>query len=142
MRLFVDTNIFLDVLLNRERHFKDSKMVMDIVKLDSKVEGYISEISLANIVYIARRAKLSDKEIRKFLLEIISIYNITSSSKERIIDAISFGLSDLEDSLQMVGALEEKCQYIITRDKKGFISSENLEVVTPNKFIDKFLDSD
>lgn len=140
MKLFVDTNIFLDVLLNRERHFKSSKLIMDVILLDSEVDGFLSETSISNIVYIAKRAKLSDRKVQKFLLEILSFYNISHPSKATIIHTIKSGHKDLEDSLQIAGAIEDECEYLITRDKKDFIGQNELEVLTPSKFINKFLD--
>ena len=48
MRVFIDTNIFLDLLCRRERFLADSLKVFDLA-VDGKLELLISDLSIANI---------------------------------------------------------------------------------------------
>ena len=50
MKIFVDTNLFIDILLNREPFSSDSAMVYKLCENDL-VEGYIAPITVNNIYY-------------------------------------------------------------------------------------------
>lgn len=54
MRLMIDTNIFLDVLAEREPFFKDSKAVLDLCE-NKRVQGFLSASSATDIFYLIRR---------------------------------------------------------------------------------------
>lgn len=54
MRVFVDTNVFLDLLWRRESFLADSLKVFDLA-VDGKIELLISDLSIANIKYITRK---------------------------------------------------------------------------------------
>ena len=51
MKLFIDTNVLLDVLDNRQLHYADSAAIWTLAE-KAEVEGYISAISFNNIFYI------------------------------------------------------------------------------------------
>lgn len=61
MKLLIDTNVILDVLLHREVFFDNSFSVMQLVEKDN-FEGYISASSITDIFYVVNK-KLKDKEL-------------------------------------------------------------------------------
>ena len=60
MRVFIDTNVFLDLLCRRERFLGDLLKVFDLA-VDGKFELLISDLSIANIKYITRKDYSVDK---------------------------------------------------------------------------------
>lgn len=62
MRVFIDTNVFLDLLFRREGFLADSLRVFDLA-VDGKLEILISDLSIANIKYITRK----DYSVERFL---------------------------------------------------------------------------
>ncbi len=48
------TNIFLDVILKRQPHYKYNSQVWSLIS-DKKINGYISAISINNLYYILRK---------------------------------------------------------------------------------------
>ena len=68
MRVFIDTNVFLDLLCKREGFFADSLSVFDLA-VDGRIELLISDLSIANIKYITRK----DFSVDKFY-EVISVF--------------------------------------------------------------------
>lgn len=137
MRIFIDTNILLDVLTEREPFYKNSAVIWSLVE-KGFVKGYISAISINNIYYITRKLKgksgaeqIVDKVLKDF--KIISLtYEILKLS--RTIDK-----KDFEDVIQYFSALQKGCDYIITRNKKDFPQKE-IEVIEPADFIKTFED--
>jgi predicted nucleic acid-binding protein len=87
MKIFIDTNVLLDVLIEREPFYKDSAVVWTMVE-KNLVKGYISAISVNNIYYISKKMKgkseaeqLIDKVLKDF--KIISLTYITGNRWER-----------------------------------------------------------
>ena len=65
MKVLIDTNIILDVLCNRKDFASDSAMVFKLCEVE-KIKGYISALSIPNIVYIMRK-ELDTAKVKKFL---------------------------------------------------------------------------
>ena len=53
MKVFIDTNIFLDILCRREQFVDDALSIFDMA-VDDRIELLISDLSIANIKYITR----------------------------------------------------------------------------------------
>ena len=60
MRVFIDTNVFLDLLCRRESFFADSVKIFDLA-VDGKITLLISDLSIANIRYITRKQFSSEQ---------------------------------------------------------------------------------
>jgi predicted nucleic acid-binding protein len=127
MKLFIDTNIFLDILFKRENHLSSLKI------LDSILYGYLDatvlDITLLNIDYVAKK---QTKEIDEFLNLIVDNFNIVGANNLELKQAIGLQHNDLEDSLQYICAKKSNCNLIITNDKK-FIKKD-IKVLSSNEF--------
>ena len=64
MVLLIDTNIVLDVLLNRPGFVKDSSMIWKLCETE-QAKGYISTLTYANMMYVMRK-QLTPEQIEKF----------------------------------------------------------------------------
>ena len=60
MVLLIDTNIVLDVLLNRSEFVKDSSMVWKLCETE-QAKGYLSTLTYANMMYIMRKQLTPDQ---------------------------------------------------------------------------------
>ncbi len=69
MVLLIDTNIVLDVLMNRQPHYEYSRLIWKMC-LRKQVEGYISALTFANIAYVMRKELTPER--RKYLLGALS----------------------------------------------------------------------
>ena len=54
MRIMFDTNIFLDVLLEREPFVEDSCKVLSLCE-DHKIDGFVSASSITDIYYLVKK---------------------------------------------------------------------------------------
>lgn len=132
MRVFIDTNIFLDLLCRRERFLADSLQVFDLA-VDGKLELLISDLSIANIKYITRK----DFTIDKFYETISTfrpLFTIVSVGENAVDDALALKARDFEDALQYFSAYYAQADFLLTRNIKdyGFAS---MKVMTPVDFI-------
>lgn len=131
-RVFVDTNVLVDVLDNREQFVVDSANVLEL-GIQGTVELYASAMSFATCLYLTRRTlgKEGAAEAIRTLREYIHISPIT----EREFDlAFSSVAPDYEDMLQYHSALSAGCGVIVTRNEKHF-PKDTIPILTPHEFL-------
>jgi len=130
MKILIDTNIFLDVLLKRN----DYKNCLEILNNLDKFESIILDITILNIDYIAKK---QIKDIREFLALINESCFVKGGDNLDIKDALNLENIDLEDNLQYIIAKKENCKVIITNDKK--FKFNDIEIVNSKQFVKKYL---
>ena len=133
MRIFIDTNIFLDLILKREK-YKEALHIFDLVE-KQQFEAVILDITILNIDYIAKK---QTKDIRTFLLLVNKMFKIVGGSNTNIKKALELDNLDLEDNLQYVTAKDSKCKIIVTNDKK-FINRD-IKILSSEEFCKKYTD--
>ena len=135
MKLMIDTNVILDVLLERKEFYDASRAVIDLCE-DRKISGYVSASSITDIFYLVRRAlKNTDQtyEVISSLLEIVGVLNVKGSDVQR---AFEKHAKDFEDCLMAESAKSNKCAGIVTRDKKDF-QDFGIELYSPEQIVSK-----
>jgi len=130
MKILIDTNIFLDLLLKRN-FYKEALTILN--NLD-KYEALIVDITLLNIDYIIKK---QIKDIREFLNLVNNTCQIKGAENEDLKKALDIKNNDLEDNLQYIIAKKYNCDCIITNDK-GF-HFKNIEILTSKQFVKKYL---
>ena len=133
MRLLIDTNIVLDVLEQREPYYEDSRQVMMLCETGT-VEGCVSVLTFANIVYIMRKSLDADriKQIHEALSEIFIFVDLRA---EEMSEAARMQWKDFEDALQAKTAKRIGADWIVTRNMKDFADSQ-VPGTTPRVFLE------
>lgn len=132
-RLLLDTNIILDIVLNRAPHFEYSSRIFELID-KKRIIGYITASTVTDIYYISRKEK--GKEIAlEFISNLIEVVDVLGIDKNIIIKAIKSKLKDFEDAVQVSAAKYYEIEIIITRNKSDFLDS-GLEILTPKELID------
>lgn len=131
-KLFIDTNIIIDLLIKRDGYIASAK-ILALAK-DNDVTLYSSVLTMANIAYILRKSFVGDGLYQQMmkLSKILSVSDITKTQFEQ---AISLKARDFEDALQYYCAIDNSCDVIITRNKKDFTFS-TITVLTPEEYFD------
>lgn len=132
MIVFIDTNIFLDVLLNREGLVTDSETVLNRCSKPG-YSMYTSSISFTNITYFLTKYRPAEAKI---LLEALlkKVYIAQTQAKD-FQKALQSNFHDLEDAYQYYTALQIRgIKYFITRNIKHYKHSV-INVVTPGTFL-------
>ncbi len=132
MKILLDTNIVLDLLLEREPFFKHSKELF-ILAETKKLKAYLSASSITTIHYLTAKA-LDKNEADKIIEMLLKIFLVTPLDKTVFTEAIANNGLDFEDSVIYSSAFNTNIDYIITRDKKGFKNSK-VKTIEPNSFL-------
>lgn len=123
MRLFIDTDILLDVLLGRTPHFDQSARVLDWAETHPG-QCAVSWHGLANIHYVSKDGA------RDFIEELTDFCVIPATGTTEMKRAIELGFKDLEDAMQVSAALLFGAQLIVTRNLSDYKKSP-IKAVSP-----------
>jgi len=137
MRALIDTNVILDVLLNRQEFFPASLDVW-VASERGLFEGFVSAITPVNVYYIARSSNRDKKAARGLVSTILNAFQVCAVGPEDLRAAIPSNVDDYEDAVQVVSALNVKVDVIITRDLKDFANSP-IPVMTPAEFVQQLV---
>lgn len=132
MKVLIDTNILLDVLMNRSPFVEDSLEVWKLCET-GMVSGCVSALSLANLVYIMRK-QLDPAVVHEILSGLNLVFEFVDLSSDIIQKASRMEWTDFEDAVQSVTAKQNHCEYMITRNTKDFADSEVL-AMTPRTWV-------
>ena len=134
MKVFLDTNVVLDWLLDRQDTFAEEATKI-IEAADNKIlEVYISAGSVYTISYVLEKSGLKGEKLRKVLLRIFNILKIAETTNLPFINACQRNMSDIEDAYQYEIALySNQMDYFVTANIKDFIGQDTtvLPVITP-----------
>ena len=132
MKILIDANVALDVLLERHPFCISGAQVLSLSK--GGIELLISASTVTDIYYIIHK-QLKDKKdaiaLLKNLLESINVAAVTNSEIHRAID-LDWG--DFEDAVQYAAGEAVKVDYLVTRNISDFAASV-LPVVTPDELL-------
>lgn len=130
-KVYVDSDIILDVLIARNPHALNSAKVMSLCEM-KKIQGYTSSISLLNVAYVLGKSKL---ELVKEPIEMIkTLIKVLPTTGKDVDYALSSKFKDFEDAVQSSVAINKGLEYIITRNTKDYKESE-IEALTPEQFL-------
>ena len=121
MRLMIDTNIVLDVLLERKGFYDQSRAVLTLCE-ERKVQGFVSASAVTDIFYLTKRALGSLDDTYKVISSLLSIVKVLTVTNDDVINAFQQKAKDFEDCLLATCAKSNKCDCIVTRNKKDFIT--------------------
>ena len=131
-RIFLDTNVLLDYLLEREPFYYDALKLWAACE-EGTVEGYVSALTVNNVHYIAHRLK-SETTAMIAVRGILSVFNVVPLDKELMKLAADFHDRDYEDDIQLQSAIRSGCTHLFTRDPTHF-HTKALAIVPPSSFL-------
>ncbi|MEQ1605764.1 MAG: PIN domain-containing protein [Pyrinomonadaceae bacterium] len=136
MRVLIDTNVFLDYVL--ERHPFHAKAEDIILRLaNEEFVGYVSAITPVNVYYFGR--KMKDREhARLEVRRLVRLVEIAQTDKNVLQTAFTLDFTDYEDAVQCASAIAEGLDAIVTRNTKDFEKSP-IPVYSPAEFLTSLL---
>ena len=132
-RIFVDTDIIIDFLIDRQPHAVSSSKIFDLCE-NEIVEIYTSSLCLNNVHYIIKKV-IGDAKARVIISELLELIEVLGVTKVDILNALKSDFKDFEDAIQhSVAVNENNIKSIITRNTKDYKRSK-ISVFSPNAFI-------
>ena len=134
-KIFLDANIFNDIFDTTRKTYKFSKALFDYA-LQNNIKIYTSCDIVTNIYYIT--SKYTSKDIvLKSLNSLKELIYIIPFAKDELSQTIALmqddkDYDDMEDAIQYILAKQEKCDMIITNDKK--FTSKKIRALSSEQF--------
>ena len=132
MVLLIDTNVILDVLINRPEFVKDSSMIWKLCETE-QARGYISTLTYANMMYVMRKQMTPD-QIAEIFRKLSLIFEFADFSPAVLERAVTMKWKEFEDAVQSATAEAIHADYIITRNLKDFKQSRVM-AFTPSELL-------
>ena len=131
MRIFLDTNIVIDYLADRQPFGKDAYRIF---QMHNDMDICVSSLSFTTIYYVLKKGLTRD-ELLSLIIDLQSIVSILPVDARVIANAAKSEFKDFEDAVQYFTALSASSDYIITRNIKDYTHSA-IKAVTPQTFLD------
>ena len=132
-RILFDTNIVLDVLLDRQPYVEASAAAWAAVETGIS-EGMLAAHAVTTIHYLVRK-EMGNIKARRIVSAILRVFGVATVDSAVVQEALQLPFSDFEDAVTAAAARLAGCECIVTRDPRGFrgspVRSLTPEAVTP-----------
>jgi len=133
MKVLLDTNIILDVLLNRPGFLDAAKKIFELAER-KQFSGFITASAITDIFYISKRQIKNIDIVYQMVDKLTVLFTIAPVSETTIINALALHWKDFEDAIQYVASKENEITHIITRNVQDYKASDIL-CIEPTAFI-------
>ena len=138
MKILIDTNIIVDVALEREPFLAESDRILTFVE-EGEIQGYVSASTFSDLYYIIRRDKGRDWTL-DFWRQLATFCQVATVDNSVISIALTCNFKDFEDAIQYSTAVINLIDAIVTRNPRDFPVTTP-RIVTPNQLIQELTDS-
>ncbi len=132
-RILFDTNVVLDVLLDRQPYVEASAAAWAAVETGIS-EGMLAAHAVTTIHYLVRK-EMGNIKARRIVSAILRVFGVAPVDGAVVQEALQSPLVDFEDAVTAASARLAGCECIVTRDPKGFrgspVRSLTPEAITP-----------
>lgn len=121
MRLLLDLNVILDVLLDRAPHAEAAAALWAAIEA-GEAEGRLSAHAVTTLHYLATRARgraFGEQCVR----DVTSVFAVSPVDGAAVSRALSLGFADFEDAVTLAAAEADGCGAVVSRDASGFRGS-------------------
>ncbi len=132
MRILFDTNVVLDVLLDREPFSSTSAKLFSKVE-SGEIAGYVCATTITTIHYLARKVIGVDSAMEE-IVKLMQLFEVAPVNHAVLDSAILSGFTDFEDAVVHESAIYKEVQGIVTRDLNGFKKSK-IQVYSPEELL-------
>ena len=130
-KLFLDTNIVVDLLEKREPFCHDAVRLFTMA-YNKHVQLVVSPMTYSTVSFLLR--KHGSDGVRNLLANFRQLSRVATSNERTVDDSLASQFKDFEDAMQYYTAVKAKADVIITRNGKDFTNSK-IPVMTAGEFL-------
>ncbi|MBN1192690.1 MAG: PIN domain-containing protein [Coriobacteriia bacterium] len=132
MKVVFDTNVVLDVLLDREPYVEAASRLFALVD-NGGIEGLICATTATTIYYIATKS-FGRKRAHAQVHQMLTLFEIAPVDRQVLDRALDVDFDDYEDAVLHEAALAAGAASIVTRDRDGFANAA-IPVIDPQELL-------
>ncbi|HVT45343.1 MAG TPA: PIN domain-containing protein [Thermoanaerobaculia bacterium] len=118
MRILIDTDVLLDVALDRTPHSEDASRLLRAVQRGAAT-AVVAWHTVSNLYYLLS-AKADRRRALAFIRDLARIVEVAPADSDILKVAISLRMRDFEDAMQVAAALAGGADLIATRNVRDF----------------------
>ena len=122
MKVLVDTNVVLDVMLARQPFAQHSSKVFALIE-KSVIEGYLCATTITTIDYLLSQS-IPNKEASKSIERLLDLFEVAPVNRAILEQALRSKIDDFEDAVLEQSAKLVDAKVIVTRNLKDFRKAE------------------
>jgi predicted nucleic acid-binding protein len=130
--LFVDSDVLLDMLLEREPYYIYTQALL-FESEKRNIQLKTSALIISNVHYVLSKS-IGSYTSKKRLKEIVQVIEVLSLESDIINIALDSSFADFEDAVQHLIAKRNNCDAIVTRNTRDFKNSD-IPVFKPEQFL-------
>ena len=131
MKVFLDTNILLDYVDNREKRDQAKRIIDEGIK--GNIQLFASYLTFANMAFILRHRSREEKyQLLRLARQDI---RVVAPTIEQLDYTLGHEVRDFEDLLQYRCALDIDCDVIVTNNITDFAEFCQLPFMTSEDFV-------
>lgn len=131
-RVLLDTNVVLDVLLNRIPHNRSSLLAFDLV-VRGAIVGILCATAVPTLHFLVRKVH-SAADSAKDIALLLRVFEIAPVDGRILAAAAARRGDDFEDDVVLESALAVGASVLMTRDRAGFAGAA-IPVLSPEEFL-------
>jgi len=138
MNIFLDTNVLLDWLLDRQDTFADEATAIIDAAEKKKIGAYVSAGSLYTTAYVLEKSGRKGNDLRTAMQKVLGVLNVIKADNTPYQKACERDMKDLEDAFQYEVALHGgRLNYFVTANLRDFATqnTDSLPVITPAQML-------
>lgn len=133
MKVFVDLNVLLDVVLDRREFVKESAQSLGRIVSLRSCRGYVAQHAVTTLFYIVRK-QCGIENARLAVRKVLKLLTVLPATQKILIDAADSKYADYEDAVSFLSVAAAGCDVIITRNPTDY-SKSPVRAMTPAVFL-------
>lgn len=121
MRLLIDINVALDVILRREPWMAEAALLFSAIQ-QGRADGYLAGHTIPTVYYIVRENQRDKATANATVSTLLGIFDVVAAEKADFQQALGLDFPDFEDAVQAACAIKASANYVVTR-KRDFKKS-------------------
>ncbi len=130
MKVLFDTNVVLDLLLDREPWAVTAAQLFSRVERGS-LEGYLCATTVTTVHYLATKA-VGSKQARAEIRKLLALCAVAPVDQRVLQRAVELDFSDFEDAVIHEAARRMSVEVVVTRDLQGF-KKATITILSPEE---------
>lgn len=132
MRLLIDINVLLDVVLERDPWARPAAELLATIETN-QAQGFVAAHTLPTVYYIVAKSQARDTATRA-MHDLLRLLDVVPVEKQDFYRALSLPLNDFEDAVQAAAAFRIDAEYLVTRNEPDF-KGASITTATPSTIL-------
>ncbi|MBP5340314.1 MAG: PIN domain-containing protein [Prevotella sp.] len=134
MRVFLDTNVIVDLYSQRDVHFLPASLIFDLA-VRKEIELVVSATTFVNAFFLLK-SYYAPEDLYETMEGLASKCIISSVDGDNVREALKMRAKDFEDSVQLLSSYSIPADVIVTRDKHFKQYGGN--IMSPTEFLEQY----